>query len=142
MSGRLLYMANDPYGKHSFTVSRVERVARYCGPAVVSKLFGITREDAAHRLLQRCPWSRGGITAESMRHVLGVRRDSSRYVWFRKNGKRPTLARWLREDGRDAVLWTTEHFVLVIGGEVVEDNGEPTRRGRVRGFILLRGLHT
>jgi hypothetical protein len=52
--------------------------------------------------------------------------------------KRPTLARWLRDDGRDAILFVSHHFVHVSGGRVVEDNGWACRRGRVRVVLFLR----
>jgi hypothetical protein len=119
-------------------VSRAEKLARYCGPAVIASVLGITREQAAERLLEHEPSSRGAFYSSALRKVAGLPPGST----YQPRGE-PTLARWLREDGRDAMILVSTHFVHVSGGEVVEDNGLPKRRGRVRAVTLLpRDLST
>ncbi len=106
-------------------------VASYCGPAAIASALGITREAAATKLLAHEPQSRGLFHWPSLADVVGC----VGLCTFRAT--RPTLAKWLREDGRDAILFVARHFVHVQGGQVVEDNGYPARRGRVRAVILL-----
>jgi hypothetical protein len=47
------------------------------------------------------------------------------------------LARWLREDGRNAIVSAGHHAMVVKGGKVVEDNGHTPRRGRMKWAVIL-----
>ena len=112
-------------------------VSWYCGPVAIASVLGITRRDAARRLLKYEPQRRGWFCWSSLANVLGPR--SKHVLDYKDVSPRPTLARWLREDGRDAIVMVSSHFVHVRGGAVVEDNGKPCRRGWVRIVILLDG---
>ena len=49
-------------------------VAKYCGPAAVASVLGISREEAAHRLLEIEPQRRGWFHSKTVAKVLGRRR--------------------------------------------------------------------
>lgn len=116
-------------------LSPSRRAANYCGPAAVASALGITREEAARRLLEVQPRSRGWFHWRTLAAVL--RLGWGRIVRY-PDDDRPTLAAWLETDGRDAILFVSRHFVHVAGGRVVEANGREPRRGRVRVALLLR----
>lgn len=118
--------------------ARVQRVARFCGPAVLSTFLGISREVAAAMLLRHQPGSTGGFNTSAMCRALKVGSGSPRIVRPRPS---PTFVEWLRTDGRDAIVATTTHYHLVRDGKVIEDNGGTRRRGRVKFVLLLRGLN-
>lgn len=116
----------------------ISRVARYCGPAAIASALGISRQEAAERLLQHQPRSRGRFKWESIAGVLGITLSPQLPARIKrcKPHARPTLAQWLKTDGRDSILFVSSHFVHVRGGKVVEDNSWPCRRGRVKVVIL------
>lgn len=118
-------------------------VATYCGPAAVASALGITRDEAAERLLAVRPTSRGRFHWWHLAEVLFGRpmtkKNNTPREGIIRYTHKPTLAGWLREDARDAIVFVGGHFVHVRGGVVVEDNGWPMRRGRVWVAILLRG---
>lgn len=118
--------------------ARLRRVARFCGPAVLSTFLGISREEAGAILLRFQPGSTGGFNTGTMCRALKIGSGSPRIVRPRPS---PTFVEWLRTDGRDAIVATTTHYHLVQGGKVVQDNGGTRRRGRVRFVLLLRGLN-
>lgn len=108
-------------------MTRTERVARYCGPAVVASASGLSREEAAERLLEIEPRRRGAFYAKTVNHVLGwrLRYRYSRPCW-------PTLAQWLRDHSEgEYIILASHHFIHVKDGEVLEDNGRTPMRGRV-----------
>ena len=107
--------------------------SRYCGAAALASVQGISRLEAGGLLAAHPDQEdkRGWVYMTTLEDLLGREAE-----WFRR-GERPTLAKWLREDGRDALLFVSRHFVVVRGGQVVEDDGYTPRRGRVRSFILL-----
>ena len=111
-------------------------ISRYCGPAAVASVFGVSREEAAARLLAHEPRSTGSFRLHAMYRALGVARRGGQYL-IPAVTERWTLAKWLRLDGRDAVVATTSHWLHIRGGEVVEDNGAPKRCGIIRWVILL-----
>ena len=117
-------------------------VSTYCGPAAVAACLGITRQAAAERLLAERPRSRGSFFWRNVARAVGIKngRDNPRVTYYPKWNGRMTLAKWLQLDGRDAIIFVSSHFVYVKGGKVVEDNGWPARRGRVKVVILTRGL--
>ena len=117
-------------------------IASYCGPAAIASALGVSRAEAAARLCEHEPRSRGIFHWPSMAKVLGIRNPKRPYwrVEHFPRGERPTLAAWLWEDARDAIVFVSRHFVHVKGGHIVEDNGWPCRRGRVGVVILIGGV--
>lgn len=115
-----------------------ERYARSCGPATVSAITGLTRSEAAQRLYDAIkfrypnrrvrtstPWAAQRAVYEEMGYEIAES--------FRWNGDAPTLAQWCRE--RRPGTWaiaTTTHALAYRDGRVIEDNGVPKRRGRMK----------
>jgi hypothetical protein len=64
--------------------------------------------------------------------------------WYKGESDRPTLAAWLRERHPGTwIIGTTTHALAYIDGRVVEDNGAPKRRGRMKyAYRLQRELPT
>lgn len=114
-------------------------IATYCGPAAIASALGISRTEAAARLRAHEPRSRGRFHWPSIAKVLGIPNPKRPYwrVEHYLRDERPTLAAWLREDGRDAILFVSHHFVHVQGGRILEHNSWPCRRGRVKVVILV-----
>lgn len=107
---------------------------RYCGPAALSAIVGLTTDSAA-QILREITGQRaiGGVTIASMSEALrrlGFRiHDPIRYREARAGSlQRPTLARWLREYPRGAeevvLVCITGHF-LVVKGHKIYDNHHP-----------------
>ena len=117
-------------------------IASYCGPAAIASALGISRYEAGALLLGHEPRSRGIFHWPSVAKVLGIRNPKRPYwrVESFPRGERPTLAGWLREDRREAIVFVSDHFVHVNAGRIVEHNGRPCRRGRVRVVILIGGV--
>ena len=116
---------------------RVERRPggnRYCGPAALSAIAGITTDTAA-QILREITGQRsiGGVTIASMIEALSrlgfCLRDPIRYLDTQAGSlQRPTLARWLREYPRtaeDVVLVCVTGHYLVVKGRKVYDNYHP-----------------
>ena len=124
----------DDTGESKIGTDRARQYSRYCGAAALANVKGISRVEAGGILAahpdqkDKCGW----VYMGTLEDVLGIEA-----IWFRRS-ERPTLAKWLREDGRDALLFVSRHFVVVRGGQVVEDNGYTPRRGRVKSFVLLQ----
>lgn len=107
----------------------------YCGPTALAAVTGMTRADAWAAIAEHEPRRKGLVQGLNDCQVLGAKT-----VNVTPRRARPTLARWLRDDGRDAIVLVSRHFVVVKGGEVVADNGRLPMRGRVTHFVLTRGL--
>jgi len=116
--------------------------AGYCVPtalAYVLSLMGygdISKEEAAD-LVRHHPsnkgkrgWCMEEATMAAVREFI----PDAKIVWY--SGGR-TLARWLKEDGRDAMVAAGHHAMVVKGGEVVEDNGYCPRRGWMNWAVIL-----
>jgi len=110
-----------------------KRREEYCVPAAVASALSITKLDAVQRLQKIEPNSRGCYHAMSYATVLG--KQAWRYPGPWRN--RPTLARWLREHKREAVISAAHHAMHVKGGKVLEGNGHVPMRGRVVDVVWL-----
>lgn len=139
-------------------MSNIGSFSRYCGPAAVSSALGITRKDAAERIMEARPAGRrsNGRTTyiDEIGRVVGkpvkviTKPDAAHRVSTGGNGRyarmgrssdvHPTLTQWLRQNpGREAILRSSHHFVHVRDGECIETNGWEPRRGRVTHAVFL-----
>ena len=118
--------------------------ARYCVPtalAYVLTLMGygdISKEEAAD-LVRHHPSNKGKRGWCNDRAWLAVVREyipDAKIIWYHWSDD-PTLAKWLREDGRDAMVAAAHHAMVVKGGKVVEDNGYCPRRGKMNWAVIL-----
>jgi hypothetical protein len=96
----------------------------------------ISKPEAFSRLIELEPRRRGWFHATSIAKVIKKPVEA-----IQPEGLRPTLAKWLRCDGRDAVLLVSKHFVHIELGKIVECNGRVPMRGRVDRVILLHRRH-
>jgi hypothetical protein len=114
-------------------MANAETYARYCGAAALAEAKGISRLEAGGMLAAhpRQRRMRGWVYFSTLQDIMGVPRGEI------PPRERVTLSRWLKEDGRDALVFVARHFIVVRGGQVVEDDGYCPMRGKVRGFILL-----
>ena len=117
--------------------------AQYCVPTALSYVltdmgYGeISKEEAADLVRhhpankRRRGWCNDRATMAVVKeYIPGAK--IIRYFW--DDG---TLARWLKEDGRDAMVAAAHHTMVVKGGKVVEDNGYCPRRGRMNWAVIL-----
>ena len=107
---------------------------RYCGPAALSAIAGITTDTAA-QVLREITGRRAicGVTIAAMREALrrlGFRvHDPIRYLDAQAGSlQRPTLARWLQEYPRGAedivLVCLTGHY-LIVKDRRIYDNHHP-----------------
>lgn len=117
----------------------LERYAQACGPAAVAKALGTTRLRAAELLRAAGVGPRKiGTTTSAM--VRAIRGQGLLAYSVGVHHPRPTLTQWRRANPRcRAIVCAGGHAVLVNRGRVLEDNGVPKARGRVRAVILLEG---
>ena len=124
--------------------ARLANYARYCGPAVVAKALGITRERAAERLAGPvgADHNNRGTPSSVLRRVLVAGRAGKGLPpvsnWLAPIGPRPTLAQWRKaHPGATAVVIVTGHYVYVSHGRLIEHNGRKSSRARVRAWLDL-----
>ena len=121
----------------------VELYARYCAPTTLAALLGCTAVEAAKYLTDAGGNLGNGATAnwgEILTELGGKLVDSFPYYCGNPTS-RPTVAQWLRGEGRylgavpgrhTYVVWTTTHTLLVRDGEVVADTmASKSQRARV-----------
>lgn len=104
----------------------------YCGPAVVASVLGITRRQAAARLLAVQPPLDGATSVHAVEVVLGTRA----YAWPRRPG--PTLKRFLSRAPAERVVFVGRrepHWVHVAPGRIIEDNGTHNPRSCVEWVV-------
>ena len=136
-----------------------EELAPYCGPSAVASALGISKLDAARRILDARKMlrsrirGRGWSTITEIAHVCGLRRvvrvflspdehgagPSYRQRYARTPRMRcPTVVQWLRTNPhREAIVLASHHFMHVRNGEIIEANGRAVRRGRVTHVVYL-----
>lgn len=122
------------------------RYPTYCGPAVVSSVLGITRDEAARRLRKAHPRNgKNGMTSYVPELAKVLAADVKipvlpRTEWGMTSASTlPTFARWMREHPKgEYVLRLSEHYVHVRDGKIIEDNNNHKRRGRVTHEIIIR----
>jgi len=113
--GHKLHNALEPAGgKHN----------RYCGPAAIAAITGMTTGEAAAeaRAVTGKPSIRGMYSFDLL-HVLLRNGFSSKGTESYRRGKGPTLKRWLADhyDGTAlCVVRTTTHFWAMSNGEFVD----------------------
>jgi hypothetical protein len=130
---------------------------RYCGPAVVSAVLDISRDDAAARLKaierKNRTRNRASTRIDSLVHVFeraGLKSDtvcvrSTTYEYDLHGFQRvkslaPTVARYIAEHRTGTyVLLASHHYVAVHNGEVIEDNGRTPWRAPVGWVITAEG---
>lgn len=112
--------------------SHLHVYGRFCGPSVLASVTRLPRFSTAALLWnEEKPTGRdsGSTNVYTIGSVLG------RYVYEVQD--RVTVARWLRENDAEAILRVSSHFIHVKGGEILQDNGAPKRRGYVTHVIFL-----
>lgn len=115
---------------------------RFCGPAALSVILGISRERAADTLRSI---QKSNPRTRRLRHATNIDaiaravtsagcqvRDRVRH--YRVDGQ-PTVARWLKgSPDRPRGIWlvlAARHFLVVRDGVIIADNGVRPMRGRV-----------
>lgn len=118
----------------------LERYSRYCGPAALAYVKGITKLEAAEILydLEKSAGTkrvRGTTGNRVLAQALGTK-----YLAARGPLANLTLNQFLKTDvGRGyLVVVAGDHFHVCRDGEIVEANGVEKRRARVRGYIPAR----
>jgi hypothetical protein len=121
--------------------------ARYCVPTALAYVLtdlgygDISKEEAAD-LVRHHPSNkgkRGWCQTEAFFDVVHEYIPTVEVIDYPNWSWSPsiTLARWLREDGRNAIVSAGHHAMVVKGGKVVEDNGHTPRRGRMKWAVIL-----
>lgn len=114
--------------------ARLANYARYCGPAVVARALGITRERAAELLAAVMGSDRynRGTPSFAVRRVFGAG------PWQGPGEPLPTLAQWRKaHPGATAIVQVTGHYVYLSHGRLIEHNGRKSSRARVRAWLDL-----
>jgi hypothetical protein len=120
--------------------ARLANYGRYCGPAVVAKVLGVTRERAAALLAAQMGSDRHNRRTPSsvLRNVLLPRFLPGGLRWISPEGTRPTLTQWRKAHPKaTAVVMVTGHYVYISSGRLIEHNGRKSSRARVRAWLDL-----
>lgn len=117
--------------------------AKYCGPGTVAAVLGVSKRLAARLLLLSWQGRRPDDGGTWTREITTVLRRYGRVApgsSFRAQGRRVSVARWLREHPRtEACLATRDHVLYVRDGEVAFDTVEGgSRRKKVTEVLTLR----
>lgn len=135
-----------------------QEYATFCGPAALSSVYSITRQEAAEFLTYLGGNLGGGWTSdEAMTSALGVKPlwlfpwypEKQKWVYPRWGRPRfleaigyPTITQFLREHPEgEYVLSSSYHYIHVKDGVVVKDNGTGGSRMRIRRAWPLDGAH-
>jgi len=122
--------------------------ARYCVPTALAYVltdmgYGDVSKEEAADLVRHHPSNkgkRGWCQTEAFFDVVHEYIPTVEVLDYPNWSWSPsiTLARWLREDGRYAIVAAGHHAMVVKGGKVVEDNGHCPRRGRMNWAVILQ----
>ena len=109
---------------------------RFCGPAAISTITGISTDDAS-RIIRHIT-GRRQVTWTSTHEVhQAMQWRGYRIVEKRMDGDNPTLARWLRErQNRRAtyLINVTNHWVVVRGNKFVDSkHRDPVNTRQAKG---------
>lgn len=122
-----------------------ETFQRWCGPAALASALGISRVEAARRILEVQPWAGPSCNLSSMARVAGRPRYKVGPVTSdagsgRSRGllSRPTVAQWIKAHPTGSYLVrASRHFYHVKDGRIQEDNGIRQLRARVTHYVPM-----
>ncbi len=140
----------DPFAED--WVREIEEFSKFCAPAALAAVLGISRGEAADRLLEvgviaggdSRKWDGKWSSMVAVAKVLGrpLEKQSVNYVYgsgrVKFTDRFLTVNQWLAENRESvAVIRASNHFLYVGFGQVLEDNGVKVRKGRVTHAVFL-----
>ena len=131
--------AKEEERRYRETFNAPSNFHEFCGPAVVASRLGISRREAARRLLEqrnrrlvkpedREDYMDHGYTGDDeLLRLMKLAKVCSRNARWVYPKRMMTFAVWLRErrSTRDALVIVAQHVIHVRGNTVIEDDGLP-----------------
>jgi len=130
----------------------IEDFSSHCGPSVVAAALGISRGEAADKLLEQgveADHKRGYTSIYAIGKILDRSVESTAinhigaagsHTHVKFTDRYPTVNQWLWEHKTSiAIIRAANHFMYVGFGLVLEDNGYEPRKGRVTHVVFLDG---
>ena len=125
----------------------IEEFSKFCGPACVAAALGISRGEAADRMLEQgvdADFRRGWTDINAVGKILDSPVEKQNTDWVGGSGRVKftdtflTVNQWLvKNKDRIAVIRATDHFMYVAFGMILEGNGTNLKKGRVTHAVFL-----
>ena len=125
----------------------IEEFSKFCGPACVAAALGISRGEAADRMLEigvDADFQRGWTDINAIGVILDSPVEKQSVNWVAGSGRIKftdrflTVGQWLEKNkDRIAVIRASDHLMYVGFGMIIEDNGIGIKKGRVTHAVFL-----